>query len=103
MPTETPAPWLPEGTPEIVSTTSAGEGFERTLTVVLSGQPGTDVALRIDGERRADATLAADGRATVMIPTNLVELYLGSLSVAYTDGDATGPWLTARLRSAFPS
>ena len=38
-----------------------------------------------------------------MIPTNLVELYLGSLSVAYTDGDATGPWLTARLRNAFPS
>ncbi|MEZ5213388.1 MAG: hypothetical protein R2692_00405 [Microbacterium sp.] len=67
-PTETPAPSLPEGTPEIVSTTSAGEGFERTLTVVLSGQPGTDIALRIDGERRADATLAAD-RAMSMIPT----------------------------------
>lgn len=69
--------------------------FSYLAAVEVTGEPETEVAVRVGAEVRATGRLNADGRAVLHVKTNQAELLRSRVEVAYVDGDVSGEWAAA--------
>lgn len=91
-------PGLAAGSPALVSSTSSTAAGATVVEVVVSGTPGASVEARIRGTIHASATIAADGRAVLVLHPTAQDVSVDArVDLRYVDGSASGPPLGIRL------
>lgn len=88
-PTATAGPSLPEGSPNATATYTWGV---LAAVVQVTGQPDSEVVVRVGTAVRGTARIGADGHVTMNVPTNWDEVSNKAVEIAYRSGEDTGPW-----------
>lgn len=60
--------------------------------VEVTGQPDSEVVVRVGTAVRGTARIGADGHVTMNVPTNWDEVSNKAIEIAYRSGEDTGPW-----------
>lgn len=75
----------------------SGTTGARTVTFVVTGEPGATVSVTIGGVEHDRATIGADGVATLVAYPSILEVVLSSAEVSYVTDDLVGPTVKIRL------
>jgi RNA polymerase sigma factor (sigma-70 family) len=89
---------LPAGSPSIVSSSSAVEGAQSTITLVAAGEAGATVQARVRGVVLATGAIGDDGRAVLVVQPSAQDLAIDArLELRYVAGELAGIPVSARL------
>src|SRR5690606_10598641 len=93
-----PEPTLPDGTPEIESSSARFDQGRWTFDLAVSAEPGSTVEAQVADEVRATAQANQDGIVALTFTASNGEVFRGeSVHLRFVAGDHAGPPLSRRL------